>query len=78
MRSPADERAVPLRSCLVALVTRLLAPASYLVLVGFYPIRRLDLGLGAAVGWLFLTVIVVPTAVAVLLLVLSGRGRRRR
>jgi hypothetical protein len=72
-----SNRAGASRACLVALATRLLLPAAYLGGVGFYPVFRFDFGVGAAIVWLLLSVIVVPTAAVVLLLILSGRGRSR-
>lgn len=75
MQSPGNERGQAVRACLLALATRLVLPAAYFGLVGLYPIWRLDLGVGSAIAWLFVFVLVAPTATVVLLLHLSRRGR---
>jgi hypothetical protein len=47
------------------------------MVVGFYPSRRFELGVGGAIAWLAFSVLVVPTTVLILLLVLSGRAGPR-
>jgi hypothetical protein len=75
--SPApNHRWQATRACAFAL-TRLLLPAAYLAFVGFYPIRWLDLGIGAAVAWLFVSVLLVPAALVIAFVTLGRRGRQR-
>jgi hypothetical protein len=76
MNAP-DGRWQATRTCLVALLTRLLAPAAYLVFVGFYPIRLFDFGIGAAIAWLFASVLVVPTVLVVVFVTMGRRGKPR-
>jgi membrane protein implicated in regulation of membrane protease activity len=72
-----NERWQATRTCLFALITRLLLPIAYLVFVGLYPIRLFDLGVGTAVAWLFAFVLVAPTALVVAFVSIGRRGRQR-
>lgn len=59
--------------CLAAFAARLLLPAAYVAAVTVYPIARFDVGVGAALLWILISVFIVPTSVLILVL----RGRRR-
>ena len=76
--SPRTPPGRALGSCAIAFLARLVLPAAYVLIVGVLPIRALDLDAAAAVGWLFLSVLVLPAVIAVSLVLRARKHRDRR